>query len=93
MWAVLEATTSTTTIVPSTQILPATVNMIAQIMLGAAILAGAIFATKKRFKQHHILMVTVTAVNGVSILLAMVPSTLNLVESSNEGYLTVGKIS
>ena len=93
LWAVLEATTSTTTttIVPSTQIPPATVNMIVQIVLGAAIVAGAIFATKKRFNQHHILMVTATAVNGVSILLAMVPSTLNLIAQSTKtlGTLTL----
>ncbi|MEM3403848.1 MAG: hypothetical protein QXJ17_04890 [Nitrososphaeria archaeon] len=84
-WVTLETTTTTKpTIIPI-----GTKNMTVQIILALAILFGALLAVKKKFKQHHNLLVIATLVNGISILVAMIPSTQSIITQAINNLNTV----
>jgi uncharacterized membrane protein YozB (DUF420 family) len=67
-------------------------NLLVQLIITGVLLAAIMYAKKREFKLHGLIIATAVALNTLSILLVMVPSVIRIFSgaSLNNFTLTVG---
>jgi uncharacterized membrane protein YozB (DUF420 family) len=67
-------------------------NMLAQLVITGVLFAAVLYAKRREFRLHGLVVASAVALNGLSILLVMVPSALRIFSGAglNSFTLTVG---